>query len=183
MVTLVAVVDPDRVDAVKERHSARLVLADPHGRVLLVRVVDDGSIARPGDDPVADTYWITPGGGVEAGETLEAAARRELFEETGIDAFELGPELFERRIELSLRGEELLAVEHYFAGVVTDVVPTLEHVDPLERGVLVEHRWWTPEDIVGRGPDVIVFPPNLAELATRAVHLGSERSRSGEDRT
>ena len=157
----------------KERHSARVVLADQRGRILLVRVVDDGSITRPGDEPVPDSYWITPGGGIEVGESLEAAARREVFEETGIAEFELGPELFERRIELTLRDEPLLAIEHYFAGAVAVVEPTLEHLDALERGVLVEHRWWTPDDIDRRGSTVTVFPPNLGELATRSIALAA----------
>ena len=50
-----------------------MVIAD--GRVLLV---------RRGQEPLKGE-WSIPGGAVELGETLEAAARREVVEETGIE--------------------------------------------------------------------------------------------------
>ncbi len=55
------------------RLGAHAVVLDGAGKVLLVR----------------HTYrrgWSIPGGGVNRGETLEAAARREIYEETGVIA-------------------------------------------------------------------------------------------------
>jgi 8-oxo-dGTP diphosphatase len=52
---------------------------DPEDRVLLI---------RRGHDPYAGAYAL-PGGFVELGETVEAACRREVAEETGIEIGEL----------------------------------------------------------------------------------------------
>lgn len=59
------------------RRTARVLLVDDADRVLLFR--------WPLRDGPASHCWITPGGGVEPGETLHAAAVRELREETGLD--------------------------------------------------------------------------------------------------
>jgi len=56
------------------------VVIDGKGRVLLV---------RRGTEPLAGE-WSLPGGGVETGETLEAAVRREVLEEAGL-IVDVGP--------------------------------------------------------------------------------------------
>ena len=62
------------------------VVTDDDGRVLLCRMAPDRGVF-PGQ-------WALPGGGVEPGERLEAALRREVREELGIDLEAAAPLLF-----------------------------------------------------------------------------------------
>ena len=62
------------------------VLTDDEGRVLLCRMAPDRGVF-PGQ-------WALPGGGVEPGERIEAALRREVREELGIEVERAKPILF-----------------------------------------------------------------------------------------
>ncbi|MEU7581387.1 NUDIX domain-containing protein [Streptomyces sp. NPDC041068] len=62
------------MSSLKLRHSVRAVLLDEEDRVLLCRCLVPGG----------EVVWITPGGGIEEGETAHAALRRELHEEVGL---------------------------------------------------------------------------------------------------
>lgn len=66
--------------ATVERITGRVIPVDESGRVLLMR----------GCEPAAPeiSFWFTIGGGVDPGETVRQAARRELAEEAGIDLAE-----------------------------------------------------------------------------------------------
>lgn len=161
----------------RERASARVVLVDEQDRVLLVRFVDDGAIVVGGHSPDA-TYWATVGGGVEPGESLEDAAHREVYEETGIVSFTLGPEVHLRRLDVNLRGEPITAVEHFFAGWVAQADPVLHHLDPLEHGVLVEHRWWRPDELAADDRLETIYPRSIARIAAAAIDARRDRAVS-----
>lgn len=73
-------------------------------------IIEDGRVllARHFDLTIRETYWCMPGGGVEAGESPEQAAIRELKEETNLDI-----KLVRRIGELALPG----VTEGYMTGV------------------------------------------------------------------
>ncbi|MFE6645043.1 methyltransferase, FxLD system [Nocardioides sp. NPDC057772] len=82
------------------RHSARAILIDDSGRLLLIKRT------KPGQAP----YWTTPGGGVEPTDaSVEDALHRELAEELGATAAGVG------RVFLhSSRSPDGVRIEHYF---------------------------------------------------------------------
>ncbi len=93
---------------VLSRTAARVLLLDGDDRVLLLS----------GTDPkVGSRWWITPGGGVEGGETLPDAARRELAEETGLllGADDLVGPIWRRVARFTFTGIDYEQTEFYFA--------------------------------------------------------------------
>ena len=70
---------------VHKRHTARIIVRC-QGQILLMHDSDPGL--------VDSSWWTTPGGGIDPGETPSQAAVRELREETGFEASEdrlIGP--------------------------------------------------------------------------------------------
>lgn len=137
------------------RLAVRVVLVDPAGRTLLFR---GGDPHRPHDG----TWWFTPGGGVEDGETLAGAARREVQEETGIALPGVGEPVQLRRVRFGFEGVVYDQVEHYFVARVDETQLDVSGWTDVERRVVVEHRWWTAAEL--RATAETYYPDNLADL-------------------
>jgi 8-oxo-dGTP pyrophosphatase MutT (NUDIX family) len=144
----------------RSRRTVRLLVVDDHGRLLLFRDTDPG---LPGT-----RWWITPGGGVDPGESDLAAGVRELEEETG----------------LRVGAEDLLGpvsvrrVVHGYTDVLIDQedafyacwVPSFEVSDaghtPEERLTMTAHRWWGRDELEATSEEI--WPAAVLDLWAEA---------------
>ena len=134
-----------------QRQAVRGLVLDADRRVLLVRF----------EHPVSgDSWWATTGGGVDPGETDEEALRRELFEEAGLDGFELGPMIHTREHTFPWDARIIQQSERFYVVRVDrhDPVPT---IDVAAEGV-TEVRWWSLAELDATGERII--PSELAQL-------------------
>jgi 8-oxo-dGTP pyrophosphatase MutT (NUDIX family) len=136
----------------RPRPAARILLVDAQGRTLLFRFTVEGRAP----------FWVTPGGALDPGEAYEAAARRELREETGLD-LDPGRQVARRVVDfVSVEGVPVTADERYFRVDVGEheVDPAL-HTD-LERQVMRSWRWFTREELATH-PEAI-YPADIADM-------------------
>ena len=140
-----------------------------------VRVIvraDDHILLFEDSDPAYDhlRWWVTPGGGIDPGETQLQAAVRELRDETGLlaDPGQLvGP--LSRRLAVHGYSDQILeqAETFYLIDVTRFVVDITGHtVD--EQITLQSHRWWPLRELADT--EAWIWPrylPELVELAAR----------------
>ena len=144
------------------RTAGRVLVIDPEHRVLLLRIQEPGA---------ERSFWITPGGGVEPGETPRAAATRELCEETGLQATELGPCVWERRHAFRWLGKIYNQHEHYFLLHTASFEPCfVGHTDE-EMRVLSDYRWWSVQEILDAS-DVDFAPRQIAHHIQQLITHG-----------
>ncbi|NQW85865.1 NUDIX domain-containing protein [Frigoribacterium sp. VKM Ac-2860] len=112
--------------------------------------------------------WITPGGGVDPGETHVEAAIRELHEETGQVVTEVGDVVRVDDFEVSWDDADHT---HGHAEFYVVRLPHFEVVDDDwtddERSDIVESRWFTLDELATT--DEPVEPGDLAELLRRVL--------------
>jgi 8-oxo-dGTP pyrophosphatase MutT (NUDIX family) len=143
----------------QHRETARILLSNSLGQIFLLLTHFDPEVGLP-------PRWITPGGGLDEGETPIEAAVRELREETGISVSQEA--LGEKLGEISGRWDwgdgknHHTYVDHFYQLQVEDFELDDSGWTDDERRDVLEFRWWNLAELKATGEQV--GPHGLAEL-------------------
>ncbi|BDI22650.1 NUDIX hydrolase [Herbiconiux sp. L3-i23] len=140
------------------RATSRVLLFDEDDRVLLFLQYGKSHDVAP--------RWITPGGGVDPGETHDDAAVREVQEETGLVLDSVPAAFWSHDFDADQRWHE------YLRGHSDWYAVRVERFDPVDAGWtdeektdIVRSKWWSLDELAAT--DDAVEPADLAALARR----------------
>ena len=139
----------------KTRATVRVILIDSD-RTLLFEDSDPGV-------PEA-RWWVTPGGGVDEGETDRQAGVREVAEETGCQLSEsdlLGP-IAVRHVVHGYSDQVLEQDESFYLAMVDPFEVDISAHTEDEQITIKQYRWWSHDDLRHTGD--WIWPHELVEL-------------------
>jgi ADP-ribose pyrophosphatase YjhB (NUDIX family) len=149
-----------RVFTVKTRETARIVLLNEQDRILLFKMKDPSVTSK--ENPAGEPVWFPPGGGVEENESYLEAAKRELWEETGLaDGVNWGPLVWIRDIHLFVHQKETRFIEYYYVARVQGKQISTDHFTEVEKETYQAHHWWSVDEIMNT--QELIFPKQLGQ--------------------
>ncbi|MEC8064372.1 MAG: NUDIX domain-containing protein [Pseudomonadota bacterium] len=127
--------------------SVRILLLNDTNELLLVCAEDPTTGSK--DGKVLPCFWFTIGGQIESGETLLAAAQRELYEEAGLEKDDIvfGPIVWYGEYEMILSGVLTRMQQQFIVAHTNNSNVSLHNLTVNEQEVLKKLAWFNLEQI------------------------------------
>ncbi|GAA3136437.1 8-oxo-dGTP pyrophosphatase MutT (NUDIX family) [Kribbella aluminosa] len=143
------------------RQAVKLLLLDDHDRLLLIQSHNPHTHA---------TWWYPVGGGIEPGESLQQAATREAYEETGLRDLPAGTRVWWRDHTYEHDDQRYDVHEEWLLHRVDHFDPSPAELSPYESRTILTFDWWHAHEL--EATHDTVFPPNLGRLLTTLLTDG-----------
>lgn len=138
------------------RSSVKVILLNDNNEILLMCADDPNTTST--DGKYYGRFWFLIGGEIEKDESIEDAAIREIYEETGIkkEEIELGPLVWFGEFDLNLSGTITRLKQKFIVAKTKKYNLSLTNLDDREKKVIKEIKWFTLEEI--KNSKEIIFP-------------------------
>lgn len=156
--------------SIRVRNAVKVLLLNEQDALCLLYVDDPRFNVI--DGTYLGAFWCLVGGKIEDGESLEEAALREIYEETGMvqEEIQIGPVVWFGEFTLTISGETTVFKERFIVARTKQRAVSFDHLTQQEKTVVKKHAWFSLECI--QNSEAIIYPV-LLPLYLPAIIAGN----------